>query len=218
VLFRSGSVGLAFLTPANPSMVLSRNLSVDGKRVFFETPDPLVATDINGAEGCPKVGPDVYSFPLCQDVYEWEAQGTGSCEEDVQGGGCLYLLSDGGHDEASFFGDASADGAHAFLITSSKLVGQDQDQLYDLYGASVDGGLASQNQAPIPECEEEACRPGLPAPPSSQSPGTASFKGSGNETGKPRPRLRCPKGKRKVRAKGKVRCVAKRREKQHRLR
>ncbi len=201
-----GGIGLAFLSPANPAMVLSRNLSVDGNRVFFETINPLVGADTNGEGGCPTVGPVNYPFPSCLDVYEWEAQGTGSCEEDVQGGGCLYLLSDGAHDEASFFGDASASGESAFLITSSRLVGQDQDQLYDLYGARVEGGLLSQNKLPPPICLEEACKPAAPAGPTPQTPGSADFSGPGN----PKAKAGCPKGKRKARVKGKARCVAKR--------
>ena len=45
----------------------TRFLSASGDRVFFETVEALVGADRNGA----------------QDVYEWEAPGSGSCEEDA---------------------------------------------------------------------------------------------------------------------------------------
>ncbi len=115
------------------------------------------------------------------------------------------MLSSGKSPQASFFGDASASGNDAFLITSSPgLVGQDKDQLYDVYDARVGGGLSAQNQvAPLP-CESgEACHGPSAPPPGFQGPGSATFKGPGNV--KPS----CPKGKQKVRSKGKTRCVAK---------
>jgi hypothetical protein len=168
-----------------PTSRLSRNLSADGNRVFFESSEALVAADINGIpanpgqDGCPLSGADsLRAYPICKDVYEWEAQGTGSCTAArAHDGGCLYLLSSGTSDKASFFLDASTDGSNAFLITRSPLVGQDGDQLYDVYDARVGGGLKSQNQTPPVPCENEGCKPKLSTPPQSQSAGTASFAG-----------------------------------------
>ena len=37
------------------SRVLTRNLSADGNRVFFETNEALLPADTNGDEGCPVV-------------------------------------------------------------------------------------------------------------------------------------------------------------------
>jgi hypothetical protein len=203
-----GSVVPPFLLPsANPAAVLSRNLSADGNRVFFETIDALVPGDTNGNAGCPKKGiPGQFFTPTCLDVYEWESEGTGSCKTAVQDGGCIYLISTGKSSEASSFGDASLDGSDAFVFTYAKLVGQDQDQLMDVYDASVEGGLVSQNTPAPPKCEStDACQPPPPGTPPSQSPGSESF--SPDEV-KQKPRA-CPKGKRKVRSKGKTRCVAK---------
>lgn len=207
---RLGSINLTQVIPPAPAFTLSRNLSADGTRVFFETTEALVGADTNGEEGCPEVGSTNVAFPTCQDVYEWEAMGTGSCEENVQGGGCLYLLSTGKSGEASFFGDASASGDDAFLITSSPgLVRQDQDQLYDVYDAHLGGGLAAQNQVAAVPCEGDTCKPGPTPAPGFESPGSASFQGPGN----PKPKkAACPKGKRKVSSKGKSRCVAKKQQ------
>jgi hypothetical protein len=201
-----GSIGMTYLFPPVIASSLSRNLSADGNRVFFETTDALVAGDANGDNGCLLKGLERFKFPICQDVYEWEAAGTGSCETGAPGGGCLYLLSSGKSPEASFFADASVSGNEAFLITSSRLVGQDQDQLYDVYDASVNGGLASQNQPPPPICTStDACQG--PPPPAPEPPTrTTNEPRPGNPKAKA---TSCPKGKRKVHTKGKVRCVAK---------
>jgi WD40-like Beta Propeller Repeat len=183
-----GNINFPALAPsAQPAFILSRNLSADGNKVFFESTEALVSTDLNGVpanpgeDGCPFSTIDDtnhFRYPICKDVYEWEAQGTGSCTAaQAHDGGCLYLLSSGTSDQPSFFLDASTDGSNAFLITRSPLVGQDGDQLYDVYDARVGGGLKSQNQSPPVPCENEGCKPELSTPPQSQSAGTASFAG-----------------------------------------
>jgi hypothetical protein len=158
---------------------LTRNLSPDGRRVFFETADKLVAADTNGEDGCPQaLGQGVLS---CQDVYEWEAKGKGSCRSEAQNGGCLYLISTGTGNEPAFFADADSNGDNAFFYTSQQLVGQDQDQIADIYDARVGGGIAAQYPpAPKPPCEGEACKGVAPAPPVAQSAGSSSFAGSPN--------------------------------------
>ena len=199
-----GSVALSNQSPTASSFSLSRNLSADGDRVFFETTDRLVAEDTNGQGGCPLVGSSNGHYRVCMDAYEWEAQGTGSCSEDVQAGGCLYLLSSGTSDDASYLADASASGNDAFLITRSALVPQDGDQLYDVYDAQLGGGLASQNQPPAPICEAEACKEAPHTPPGAESPGSESFHSPGNG-------LYCRPGFRKRRG----RCVKKHRPARH---
>jgi hypothetical protein len=212
-----GNINLAQLSPADPAFVLSRNLSASGNQVFFETTDALLAADSNGEAGCPGGGTNDNnaSYPICKDVYEWEAKGAGSCESEAQNSGCLYLLSSGKSDRASFFLDASESGDDAFLITRSPFVGQDEDQLYDVYDARVGGGLSSQNEPPPPICEGEGCKPGATSPPQSESAGTASFAGPLNPKAQ-KPKPRCPKSKRMVRAKGKSSCVAKHHKRKHR--
>ncbi|HXS33590.1 MAG TPA: hypothetical protein VN758_07460, partial [Solirubrobacterales bacterium] len=128
-----GGIRLETVAPVEWSFTLSRNLSEDGNRVFFETPDALVGADTNGLGGCPFVGPEQGKYQICLDAYEWEAAGTGSCPVDEAGGGCIYLLSSGKSQDASYIFDASASGDDVFIATRSPFVRQDQDQLYDVY-------------------------------------------------------------------------------------
>lgn len=132
-----------------------RNLASDGSRAYFESPDALVARDTNNRV----------------DVYQWEAEGTGSCQS---AGGCLSLVSSGRSEEGSWYQGMSASGDDVFFTTRERLVGQDTDDLMDLYDARVGGGLASQAAPPHdPPCASVAdCRGASPVPP--PPPGSAS--------------------------------------------
>ena len=159
-----------------PAAALTRNLSAGGDRVFFESVEPLVEADHNGDQGCRSVGTFTQEFPACQDVYEWEAPGSGSCRSAIADGGCLYLLSGAGEVGPAFFADASASGDDAFIFTAEPLVGQDRDELVDVYDVRVNGGIAAQNEAAPAACSGEACRSpqgALPAlaPPATAAPG-----------------------------------------------
>jgi hypothetical protein len=170
-----------------------RNLSEDGARVFFDSPDALLPTDTNGVN----------------DVYEWEADGSGSCRTAE---GCLYLLSTGNSPQPSYFADASSDGDHAFFFTDQQLVPGDHDALYDIYDAGVGAGLASQHALTPPTCGSTACQAN-PAPPGTPSLASSVVSGPGN-VHKRRVR-RCGKGKRAVRHAGRVHCQKKRHRKRH---
>lgn len=126
-----------------------RVLSASGNRVFFESQDALVIQDTDHR----------------RDVYEWEAQGEGSCSRE---GGCVQLVSSGRSPTDSVFLDASADGSDAFFGTDSSLVPQDPGS-FDAYDAREGGGF------PVPPgfiaCEGDACQP-LPEAPEDPSPGT----------------------------------------------
>ncbi len=172
------------LTPplGSVNMVASRNLSADGSRAFFQTAEALVPEDTNGQVGCPN--------SACLDVYEWEAPGKGSCSE---GGvawsplneGCIYLISTGKSPFPSYLADASESGDDVFFFTREGLVGQDTDELQDVYDARVGGGLASQSPPPPNPClSTESCHGAAPAAPSEQSAGSATFVGPGNEAQK----------------------------------
>lgn len=126
-----------------------RVLVADGHRVFFETPDSLVLQDTNQEK----------------DVYEWEADGMGSC---VQPRGCLQLISSGRSGAGASFVDASADGGDVFFVTDGSLVKADPGAV-DLYDAREGGGFP-EAPTPIP-CEEDACQP-LPPAPDDPSPGS----------------------------------------------
>jgi hypothetical protein len=141
-----------------PAAARTRNLSADGTRVFFESVDPLVEADRNGEGGCPPVGFPRQGFPACQDVYEWEAAGVGSCAAASADAGCLYLLSGARPDRPALLADASADGDEVFFFSAVPLLDQDRDELFDVYDARVEGGLAAQAVAAA-GCSGEACRP-----------------------------------------------------------
>ncbi|MBV8943774.1 MAG: hypothetical protein JO240_18795 [Solirubrobacterales bacterium] len=104
------------------------NMGTGGKRVFFESADALVPQDTNR--------------PV--DVYEWEADGTGTCRSSR---GCVYLISSGKSRAPSYFEDADRSGRNVFFLTLGRLVGRDKDSNYDLYDARVDGGFASPSRS-----------------------------------------------------------------------
>jgi len=156
-----------------PAALLSSNLSAAGDRVFFESVDPLAEADHNGDEGCPLVGLFAQKFPACQDVYEWEAEGSGSCATATANGGCLYLLSTSEPGQPAFLAGASEDGDDAFFFTRARLVDQDIDEFVDVYDARVNGDLAGQNEV-RPACEGEGCRPPRGALPAEEALGTAA--------------------------------------------
>ena len=179
-----------------------RALADSGERLFFESSDALSLRDTNGVA----------------DVYQWEALGAGGCE-DSSGGysaaaeGCVELISSGQSAQAASFVDASPSGDDVFFTTLSSLVPQDYG-LVDVYDARAGGGFPAPAAAE-PECEGEACQHPAAAPPL-QTPASASFfQGPAKpSSAKPKHR-RCPKGRRKVRRAGHVRCVRRRRAKRH---
>jgi hypothetical protein len=201
-----GWIAPATLIPSSPAPVLPPVLSGDGNRFFFETTDALAGADVNGEEGCFRKGGYNNKFPTCLDVYEWEAEGTGSCETK---GGCHYLLSTGKKNEASLFGGVSTSGDDVFIFTREGLVGQDTDVQRDVYDVRVGGGLASQYPKAKPSCEGEGCKPATSAPPASQSAGTAAFSGPANP--KPKRKLKKHRHKRKQHKRAHRRAKAERR-------
>ena len=155
------SVGTGGFLPVNiaPSVNETRWITADGGRVFFMTESALVPQDTNANN----------------DAYEWERPGVGSCPP---GGteGCLYLLSGGTNRDQSFFLDSSESGDDVFIDTRAKLVGSDEDDLFDVYDVRVDGYVPP---AP-PACTGSGCQ-GLPgAPPIFATPSSVTFEGVGN--------------------------------------
>lgn len=127
-----------------------RSLAAGGQRVFFETTDSLVAHDTNKG---------------AVDVYEWEADGEGTCAE---GGGCVQLISGGREATTSYFLDADESGGEAFFLTAASLYPLDPGS-YDVYDAREYGGFPVP-ESPIP-CVGDACQV-LPEAPEDPTPGT----------------------------------------------
>jgi hypothetical protein len=120
-----------------------RALSANGRRVYFDSFDALGLTDTNHLS----------------DVYQWEAQGTGSCTRPA---GCVQLISSGHDEEGSTFVDASENGSDVFFLTDRALVNGDLAGSVDLYDARVGGGFP---ESPPPlACAGDACQSLPPVP------------------------------------------------------
>jgi Tol biopolymer transport system component len=124
---------------------LQRDVSDDGRRVFFESEDALVPADVNQK----------------QDVYEYED-------------GAVHLISSGTSSDDSYFADASKTGDDVFFVTRDRLASTDVDDNRDMYDARVGGGFASVISRPCSgdACQgPPAPAPVLPAPVSTSDSG-----------------------------------------------
>jgi len=149
----------------------------DSGTAFFTTLTPLLAADEN----------------TVADVYEFRE-------------GELRLITTGKGTAASVLTDAGVDGSTVFFNTQEALAPQDKEPGIDkIYAARVGGGFP-YTPPPAPcDFNAGACEGATSTTPETPGAGTAAFEGPGNP--KPGAKGRCPKGKRKVRAKGKTRCV-----------
>lgn len=162
-----------------------RELSADGRRLFFESFDPLSPRDTNGQK----------------DVYQWEAPGEGGCSAasptySPRNRGCVDLISSGQSPRESSFLDASPDGADVFFATLAGLLPQDPG-LVDVYDAREGGGLPAP-PGEAPPCEAEACQHPAPAPPAA-TPASEAYEGPEDNPEAKKPR--CPKGRHRARGK-----------------
>jgi hypothetical protein len=145
----------------------------DSGRLFFDSPDALVAGDTNGLE----------------DAYEFEPAGVGSC---VTGGagfserleGCVGLVSSGTSSSESAFYDASENGDDVFFATTAKLVGEDYDKGYDVYDAHVCSEAVPCKEEVVrpPACDSgDSCKVAPTPQPEIFGPApSATFSGQGN--------------------------------------
>ena len=169
---------------------------LDNGRVFFNSVDPLVPADSNRR----------------WDVYQHEPLGVGNCTAGVgtavtvrSGVGCVGLLSAGTSEDDAGFLDASVSGNDVFFLTRSRLSALDRDDEMDVYDARVNGVAAVVD--PVSDCAGEACQPVI-GPPNDPTPASESFQGSANQR-RNAGQVRCHKGQRKIRRKGKAVCVRK---------
>jgi hypothetical protein len=131
------------LPPVNPQALIY-NVTVDGRKVFFESSERLVSADTDGLP----------------DVYEWEADGEGACKRAA---GCLSLISGGNSAEPDYLYAMTPDGHDVFFLSGDTLVPQDPDTTYSIYDARVGGGFPASPPSPG-DCLGEACQPSA-APP-----------------------------------------------------
>jgi hypothetical protein len=145
---------------------------LDSGRLFFNSKVGLVPSDGNHVE----------------DVYEYEPNETGGCQQAT---GCVGLMTGGSSSEESAFLDASTSGDALFVMSAAKLAPSDKDGAFDVYDVRV-CSTASPCVSPAPVSAEEcnsldACRP-APAPqPAHGAPPTLSVTGSGNVPPQPKP-------------------------------
>lgn len=143
-----GAPGL--ITPGGTTNV-SRAFLDDGSRIYFDTPDSLVADDSNGL----------------RDVYQYDVAS-----------GRASLISSGFGNYPAMVGDASANGEDVFFLTRQRLVGADRDNNVDLYDARVGGGQLEV--VGRPGCVPENCQPPPGAPSPASAPGSLGVAAGGN--------------------------------------
>ena len=153
------------ITNASTSALYQPRYLSDSGRLFFDSPDGLVAQAGDGKE----------------NVYEYEPEQVGSCGHSS---GCIGLISSGTSGQESAFLDASENGDDVFFMTTAQLVPADTDDAYDIYDAHVcseSSPCTSPPSNPESECESASgCRAIAPAQPAFQTPTSAVFQGPGN--------------------------------------
>jgi hypothetical protein len=165
------TIGIAL----DESRYQSRYLSDEG-RLFFNSPDALVAQATNGLA----------------DVYEYEPVGVGGCEASSvtfseRSDGCVGLVSSGASGEESAFLDASENGDDVFFLSSARLTSEDKSSAFAVYDAHVCSALApcsAEAASPAPCATEASCK-AAPAPqPAVFGAGPSeTFSGAGNPGG-----------------------------------
>jgi hypothetical protein len=161
---------------SSPAFV-TRWINAEGTEVFFNSEAALVPRDTNGLS----------------DVYEWESDGSGACQ---QSDGCVSLLSGGDDPDRAFFVDASANGSDAFFTTREDLIPRALDETVKLYDVRAGGGFSEPSLA----CTGTGCQGLPPAPPIFATPSSVTFAGVGNFEPSPPPAVK-PKPKPAKRAK-----------------
>jgi hypothetical protein len=157
----------------------ARAVSDDGAIIVFSTPERLQADDTNTG-----ANPGCRGETGC-NVYVWQECSGGACEDGMQGEVGMISPGDDPTTEDTNGGVAamSASGSDIFLFTHTQLVGQDTDQLGDLYDARIDGGFPAPTREA--SCSGEACQGAQSPSPVFGVPGSQSFAGGGNQTAPP---------------------------------
>ncbi len=159
-----GDAGGGSYAPPSQAVSMSENAS----RIFFESPDPLVAEDTNPER------PPESSTREETEVYEWE-------------NGQVSLISDGHAAVASGLDGTTPSGNDVFFTTPASLVPEDVNPGYfNIYDARVlkpgeAPPSAGEASSPAP-CSGPECRgPSAPVP-SFLPPASASLQGASNVT------------------------------------
>lgn len=144
------STGLTTANPPTNAVSRIRNVTDDGRTVFFQTGDALVLGDTDG------VG----------DVYEWKE-------------GKVSLISSGRSSNANFLVGMTADGHDVFFKTGDALVPEDETGgSGSIYDARVGGGFPFGEASP--PCSEGSCQGPGSSPPGLPPASSAEFYGPPN--------------------------------------
>jgi hypothetical protein len=131
-----------------------QSLTEDG-RVFFNSNDVLTLRDTDNR----------------QDVYEWEPQGSGTCDPSsatfaIATGDCVGLISSGGGSFDSSLLGVSSDGVDAFFFThDSPALGDHNGPVVKIYDARTGGGFFKVPPPPPCAASDECHGPSSPTPP-----------------------------------------------------
>lgn len=127
------------------------NITDDGQKLFFQTPDALVPRDVNGT----------------WDVYEWE-------------NGNTHLISPGTGSLPTFLWSTVPDGRDVFFLSMERLVAQDSSTVASIYDAREGGGFATPQPTSHCDlganCQQSQGEPQLPSPASSALHGHGNAK------------------------------------------
>jgi Tol biopolymer transport system component len=163
--------------------MLIHNLSVDGGRVFFETPERLVQGDVDGVN----------------DIYEWHVIESGPTVDLISSGNSIFYtnpLAPAEFQEPNTMFAISPSGGDVLFRTPDQLLsaagGGGAEALYD---ARIGGGFPESELSP---CKEQVCEGIAPGVPALETPQSAAFHGHGNV--RRHHRHRCRHGKRKARS------------------
>jgi hypothetical protein len=180
-----GESGGSFLPVSRLNAYSKRWMNPDGSKVFFDSGDALAPQDTNGVV----------------DVYEWEADGAGSCTRSQ---GCIYLLSAGSSPESSWLLDISESGDDVFIATRSQLTLEDQNESIDAYDVRANAPVPPAQ----PQCIGTGCQGVASSPPVFATPSSVTYNGVGNfaapakATGKAKKPKAKPKQKKHKKSKG----------------
>ena len=167
-------------------------ISADGETFAFAAATSLVDADQNTATTDPDSG---------TDIYEWRD-------------GRLLLVTDGLTNWPDLGEPAlnavSPSGRDVFFSAPARYTPDAIDGYRRLYDARIGGGF--EFPPPPPPCPLEVCQGTPKGAPTDAAPASLSFSGRGNVSEPPTAR-KCPKGKRRTRRAGKVRCVNRRQAK-----
>jgi hypothetical protein len=158
------------------------NVTEDGSRVFFETPEAMVGRDSGDVN----------------DIYEWK--------EGEGGPGTVELISSGQSTEyagdlpttfaprANILLSITPNGKNVVFLSQDALVpGAPEAGTPSIYTARVDGGFPAPPIQPF--CLEEGCKFPSPTPPALVAPQSEATRGAGNVQRKHKPHCRRAKHK-----------------------